>query len=171
MNPFESVLDKMLWFCAPVALLAACVAAYSSYCYLSWPETNAKVMSIDYTCHSSKRGWGKGRKKIYYRCGDHIAVAEGRREGYEPGGAKELRLAIQFTTLSGETKNTSISKYEQMVRGKKAGGVYPIRYNQSNPLSAQFSDLLFSNMRDFWFLALAAGVVAFFCRRLLTKIH
>jgi uncharacterized membrane protein len=162
----------MFWFLGPSAVVLALVASYSTFQYLAWPEVKGKVMSIAYTCHSSKKSFGlKRSSKIYYSCGDQTAIANGRNEGFEPGGARYLEFTVQFVTLNGDTRTALISAYEQDVLGKNNLGVYSVRYNRFNSYNANFSDRTISYIQDFWLMAFVAGVAAFFCRKFSKSIE
>jgi hypothetical protein len=171
-NRLASFLDDMFWFLGPSAIFLALVASYNTFQYLAWPEVEGKVMAIAYTCHSSKKSfWQKRSSKIYYSCGDQMAIGNGRSEGFEPGGARYLEFTVQFVSLYGDTQTALISAYEQDVHGKNNLGVYSVRYSRFNPNIAKFSDLTRSNMQDFWLMAIVAGVAAFFCRKFSKSIE
>jgi hypothetical protein len=155
---------------APLSVLCAIVASFYTVQYFTWSETEANIVSIKYMCSSTKGGMWRGSvSKISYLCGDDVAIAKGRSNGFEPSRIRELTLLLEFKGLNDEETTASIVALEHDIPCEIKEGVCRIMYRGPYTYQAQFPTVVKNGMRDFWILALLIIVVALACRKFLRK--
>jgi hypothetical protein len=155
---------------APLSVLCVIAASFYTVQYFTWSETEANIVSIKYMCSSTKRGiWQRSASKISYLCGDDVAIAKGRSNGYEPSRIRELTLLLEFKGLHDEDATASIVAWEHDIPCEIKEGVCRIMYRGPYTYQAQFPVVVKNGMRDSWIMALLIGIAALACRKFLRQ--